>query len=1127
MDIAAWLGSLGLERYVEPFLAHEIDWEVLPELSEADLESLGLPLGPRKKLLRAIAELRERASAPREAASAPGRRAGGAERRQLTLLFCDLVDSTALSARLDPEDMGTLIRAFQTGLSGVVARFEGRVAKFMGDGAMVYFGYPVAHEDDAERAVRAGLGIVEAMRKLKRERGLDLKVRIGIATGAVVVGELVGEGAAQEQAVVGDAPNLAARLQGLALPNTVVIAASTRQLLGGLFELEALGAQTIKGFAEPVPVWSVLREARRASRFEAIHAERVTPLVGREEESGLLFDRWRRALEGEGQVVLLSGEAGIGKSRILQSLRDALRAGDHRALYYQCSPHHANNPLYPVIGQIWHAAGFVSGEPASARLAKLEAMIAAAGQDAAELGPYLARLLSIPAEDRYRPLEASPEAIRERSIAALIQLLAGLARQSPILLMVEDAHWMDPTTLELISQTIDRLRRWRVLMIVTFRPHFTAPWGDRPHVTALTINRLGRRESAALVERVTGGKPLPAEVVEQIIEKTDGVPLFLEELTKTVLESGALREEDGAYVLASGPAMLAIPSTLQASLMARLDRLAHIKETAQLASVIGREFSYRLIEAVSPLGPAALQDSLEQLVAAELIHVRGAPPEAHYVFKHALVQDIAYSTLLRARRHEIHAAIARALSERFADQVGSAPEVIAHHYSAAGLAEPAVRHWIAAAELALSRSANIEAGRYAAAGLGLVDQLADGPERRRLELALQIFRGNAAIPAKGYTAPEVLEAYSAAKRILDGGIGSDPQRFAVLYGLWLRSVTNARIEATLALAEEYAAVADRQEDPAYRLIAHRLVGSALVLAGRHAEGLAWLDRAQQYSDPARQKPLCYRFGQDIGLAVLCYRVWALWFLGQHDRAQAAALALVAEGRKHEHAQTVSFCNFYGAVLFALFDRDDAAFERHSAELLNHASEHRLGQGIALGTLYTALVLARREPSPQHFDAVRGALARMAAANFFIWTEIHQALFARVLLQAGDRAGAAAALAAAFANVERLGHRFWLPELHRLEAELAAAEGAHDRAEAALRRAIEIAGMQGARLLELRAAADLVQLLRRQARGGEAEPLLAAMIARLAGAERSPDLAAARAVLGGGAAVLRPAQGGGG
>ena len=562
MDIAVWLRDLGLQHYDALFRENDIDAEVLSDLTDADLEKIGVSLGHRKRLLKAVAALASPAAALPTAAPIPPV-ADAAERRQLTVMFCDLVGSTALSARLDPEDMREVIRAYQDACSGAIARYDGFVAKFMGDGVLAYFGFPRAHEEDAERAVRAGLDIAAVVAKLETRAKEQLQVRIGVATGIVVVGDLVGQGSAQEQAVVGETPNLAARLQGLAEPGSVVIAESTRRLLGGAFELKPLGPQTLKGFDAPVLAWEVLREAENISRFEASRSQGMTPFVGREHEVALLLDRWRDAGEGEGQVALITGEAGIGKSRMLAALRERIGDEPHVRVRYQCSPHHVNDAFYPITSQIWHAAGFVSGEPAAARLDKLEAMIARSGLEEKDIAPLVAALLSIPVEGRYPPLEMAPAEQKERTIAALIALFEGLTKDAPVLALLEDAHWIDPTSLDVFGRLIDRLPGLRALLVVTFRPEFAAPWVGRAHVASLQLNRFGRRQALAMVASVAGGKALPIEVLDEIVAKTDGVPLFVEELTKTVLESGLLRDQDGAYVLDRALTPLAIPSTLQ------------------------------------------------------------------------------------------------------------------------------------------------------------------------------------------------------------------------------------------------------------------------------------------------------------------------------------------------------------------------------------------------------------------------------------------------------------------------------------------------------------------------------------------------------------------------------------
>jgi class 3 adenylate cyclase/predicted ATPase len=1113
MDVGTWLRGLGLEQYEASFRENAIDVDILPELTERHFKDLGVSLGHRLKMLRAIRELSGETSVKVQPAEPAGSKTYDvAERRQLTVMFCDLVGSTALAAQFDPEDMGDLIRAFQSVVAASVARFDGHIARLMGDGVLVYFGYPRAHEDDAERAARAALAIVAAMGQLRRQHGIALEVRIGISTGLVVVGELMGEGEARERGVVGETPNLAARLQALAEPGSVVVSDSTRRLLGRAFELRSLGLQELKGFKTPVPAWSVVRETENVSRFEA-HSEAMTPFVGREHEVALLMDRWHIAAEGAGQVVLLSGEAGIGKSRILAALRERIGDERHTALRYQCSPHHLNDAFYPIAGNIWHSAGFASGEPPATRLEKLETMIARAGLDGGEIVPYLASLLSIPAGSKYSPLELAPSELKERTIAALTTLFVALTREAPVLAFFEDAHWVDPTSFDLLDRIVEHVQNLRVLIVVTFRPEFTAPWVGRAHVTALSLNRFGRNHAVAMIDRIASGKALPAEVLDQIVAKTDGVPLFVEELTKSVLESGLVREEQAAYVLAATLTPLAIPSTLHDSLTARLDRLSPIKEIAQVGAAIGREFSYPLLEAVAPIRGQALQEALRQLVEAELIYVRGAPPQASYIFKHALVQDSAYGSLLRSRRQRIHADIAQALMQHLTDEE-AAPAIIAHHFTEAGLAEQAASHWLAAAELALSKSAATEAERHASAGLALIPQVPEGPDRDAVHLGLLVARANALVPLKSNSAPETFAALSDAKKLLDAGVGTDLQRVSILFGLCSATTLTARLKQALELAHEIIEVAERQDDPTYLLVGHRMLGTIQFYAGQNREALQSLQRAEKYRDPTRQRALSYRFGWDPGLAVRGFEVLVRLSLGLLDSAARISAEVQTELLSHEHATTVASATFCAGTWPLLVLGDLDALERESAALAVYCAEKRVEQIRLLAGMHHAYARAMREPAEENIAALRATLVALRKSGGNAGNSIIIANLAEALLMSGDLAGAEAALDDGFAFVAQSGERYWLADLHRLRGQMALKRPQPDRkrAEECFVNAIEIARGQEARLLHLRAACDLALLWRDIGADNDPRALLEPILAMIEGGETAHDVRNARSLL---------------
>ena len=899
-QIADWLNKLGMSEYAGRFAESDIDTSVLRELTDQDLKELGVSLGHRRKMLRAIAELAgANPTSPQPALTEP-KPQDTAERRQVTVMFSDLVGSTALSARLDPEDLREIISAYQKCVAETVGRFGGFVAKYMGDGVLVYFGYPQAHEDDAERAVRAGLELIGAIGGLKSNA--PLLTRVGIATGLVIVGDLIGSGEAQERGIVGETPNLAARLQGIAEPNTVVIADSTRKLLGNLFEFEDLGAGELKGIANPVRAWTALRSSLVEGRFEALHTSGLMPLVGREEELELLLRRWSRAKSCEGQVVLISGEAGIGKSRLTAELLERLASEPHTRLRSFCSPQHTDSALYPTISQLERAAGFVHDDTPHTKLNKLDTLLgqsATSAPDAALIGA----MLSLLNDGRYPSLELAPPERRQRTLFALVSQVVAFSRQNPVLMIFEDAHWADPTSLELLDHVVNTIPSLRVLLIVTFRSEFGPPWIGRPHVTALTLNRLAEREVGAMIDGVIGNKLLPANIRQDIIERTDGIPLFVEEMTKAVLEAGG----EGAAIAAAVPSpALAVPASLHASLMARLDRLGPAKEVAQIGAAIGREFSYALLAAVVHRPEAELNSALDRITAAGLLFRQGAPPHANYLFKHALVQDAAYGTLLRESRRVLHARIAETLESQFVEITENRPEIVARHCTEAGLIEKAGAFWCKAGIRSLERSALVEAAEQLARAISQIETLPSTPARRQAQMKLQTMLIAPLLHLKGYGAPEAKAAMERANLLIEqaeaiGELPEDPLLlFIVLFGYCMANMAAGNMQAYRDVTTRFLALAEKQQASVPLLMGNQLVGCCSLFMGDIADSRPYLDRVIALYDPAELRPLATRFGQDLWSAVLVMRAIALWMLGYAEAALADAEQAVKDARATDH-----------------------------------------------------------------------------------------------------------------------------------------------------------------------------------------------------------------------------------
>jgi class 3 adenylate cyclase/predicted ATPase len=1103
MDVADWLRKLGLEQYEPAFRTNDVDAEVLPRLTADDLISIGVTsVGHRRRLLDAIAALAGGAPTSRDAPVG-----ADAERRQLTVMFCDLVGSTELSVRIDPEDLREVIGAYHCAVAEIVTGFDGFVSRYMGDGVLVYFGYPQAHEDDAERAVRAGLGVIDAVRRLDIA-SVKLRTRVGIATGLVVVGDLIGGGAVQERSVVGETPNLAARLQALAEPDTVVIAAGTRRLLGALFEYHDLGNIELKGIAAPVPVWQVLRASVVASRFEALRGSALTRLVGRDEEIDLLLRRWARAKAGGGQVVLLSGEAGLGKSRMTAELEERLHSEPHLHLRYFCSPYHQDSALFPFIEQLGRASGFGREDPPSIRLEKLAALLAGAApldKDLDKDFAFLADLLSLPASERHPLPNLSPQRKKERTLEALIRQLEALSQRQPLVMVLEDAHWIDPTSRELLDLVVSRVSSLPVLLIVTSRPDFQPPWTGQPQVWVLALTRLDQRERIALAIQVAG-KALPDEVVAQIADRTDGVPLFVEELTKGVLESGLLREEADRYVLDDAFPPLAIPSTLHDSLLARLDRLAPVRLVAQIGAAIGREFSYGLLRTVSRLPEGELQAALTRLVASELVFQRGTPPDAVYSFKHVLVQDAAHGSLLRDVRRQVHAQIAEALETYSPSLTDSQPELLAQHYTEAGLIEKSVAYWGKAGRKSAARSAMVEAAAQLQKALDQLALLPDSPDRQRQELELCSVLGGALINSKGVTS-EAGGAFARARELWEQ-LGSPSKFLHVPYGQSRYYAHRGELVPAQRLAEDLLRVSRQRNDVGGLVLGHFSCGRNAMFAGRFASSRSHLEEVLGLYNPISHRPLVHQAAIHPDISARAYLAVVLFCLGFPDRALALSRAAIAEARELAYLPSLATSLTLGCELVSLLG-DDATLDELADQLTTVTIEQGSSARRNHETIFRGWLEVGKGNVTNGISLLRSTLANRSGQ---VWTPHYISLLASACEIADDNEAPATLLDDALQIVERTGERWFAAELNRHKGQLLLRQGDSALAEELYHSALSIAQEQEAKLWELRAAASLARLRRDQGRRAEARDLLAPVYDWFTEGFGTPDLKQAKALL---------------
>ncbi|MCZ6860794.1 MAG: AAA family ATPase [Alphaproteobacteria bacterium] len=1104
-DIGEWLEQLGLGEYTDMFAENKVDAEVLPSLTNDDLKDIGVhAVGDRRKLQNAIASLGETEDGPTdepvEALPPETQSSRDAERRQLTVMFCDLVGSTELSHRLDPEDLREVMRRYQDAVSGAVTRYGGHVAKYLGDGVLAYFGWPRAYEDQAERAVRAGLDAVLAVNDVHVGDERALEARVGIATGQVVVGDLVGESGRDAEAVTGETPNLAARLQGVAKPGQVVVGEATYRLVGQAFRLDDLGSLELKGFDDAVMAWAITGEVVAESRFEAAHGARLTRLVGREAELRLLLDRWELAAGGEGQAMLIAGEAGIGKSRLMQGLRDSVRDSVHIPIRYQCSPYHTNSALYPTIEQLERACGFAPDDAGEKKLDKLEALLREAGDDLASDVPLFAGLLSLPYEARHGALALAPQQIKERLLEALLTHLLRLAERSPVLFLFEDAHWIDPTSQELLERIIGRLQEARVLLIITHRPEWHSPFGGHNHVTSLQLNRLGKAQGAEIV-RTIAGDFLADNVVERIVQRTDGVPLFVEELTKTLVEGGLTLDETE------------IPASLQASLMERLDRLGAVKEIAQIGAVIGREVSYALLANVVDNSDADLTAALDRLVQSELMFRRGEASDAVYSFKHALVRDTAYDSLLFASRREWHRRVGEALERDFPSILKGEPEVVAHHWLEAGIPDRAIPLFLRAGRSASERSANKEAVAHLGKALELHDAMPREDQGKEQELEILVALGPALMVVEGFGHPQVGRTWDRAYEACDQARAND-SLYLIVWNLWLHHQTAGNLERAAELSSEVIRLTEVDASEEHRLEAHHAVWTTALTRGQLALTRSHCESGVALYAPERHHVYTYSYGShDPGVCGHSYAGFAFSMLGLLDQALSHGRQAIALAESVGHGPSITIAKTFFSYQCYLRRDPKAALE--AAEEAIEAAERfgpahfrpvaQIGLGwakVALGQGRDGLVEAEAAVA---FYKATGATLRMPGFMSAL-AEIHLAL--------GDTAKALSSVDDALRLIEGNVETTYRADMTRLKAEILLAHSGNngEAAEALFNEAMDIAQQQEALLFELRSAAGLARHWRNQDRTAEAHDLLSPIYSRFTEGYGMPDLKDAKALL---------------
>jgi class 3 adenylate cyclase/predicted ATPase len=1101
-ELAEWLARHGLGQYAQTFEENNIEYSFLPELTENDLRKLGISsLGHRKKLLRAIEAL----TVARQPAGTVQHRE--AEFRQITVLFSDLVGSTLLSEKLDPEDLQKLIDAYRGECSTAIRRYEGEVARYFGDGAMAFFGWPNAHEDDAARAIHAALEIVSGVPKISGP--VTLTCRVGVSSGPVVVGE-IGDSGTWSMDAVGETPNIAARLQTLAAGNTVIISESTRRLVSSAFDFQDLGLQELKGVTKPIHIYRVLSAKSTASRFEAAHAGSLTPLIGRSSELSLLLDRWQKAKEGDGQVVFLSGIPGVGKSRLLHELKSHIQQEPLIWLHHQGSPYHSQSAFAPVIEQIEQAAQITAREADADKLAKLKAYLPRSTDSSKEAALLIAKLLSIPLENHLEFSDLTPQQIKNGTISTLVDMLLAFSVQRPTVCIFEDAHWLDPSTLELLELIISRIHHARVLLIVSCRPEFRPTWITHANATVHSLTRLSHAEVKTMIRDLLRGGSMPQPLLDQIIEKADGVPLFIEELTNSML--GAPLRARGTLERAARPEMLRVPDTLSDAFMERLDRVAPSRRLAQIAAVIGREFSFDLLLAASQVDEDDMLSALSLLEQADIIYRVDISPFVRFAFKHVLLRDAIYDSLLRGKRQQIHADIAAILKHDFPELAESQPEVLAYHYQEADNHQLAIRCWFESGQRALAHSANIEAIASFRKALQLLDALPESAERTQQEIDIQLALGIPLIAVQGYASAETREAFARALTLCQR-LGNISGYFQALFGVWGHSWMGGKNDDALRLADEFLSRSRALSEPVPLMVAHRVMGSTLLTIGKFQSSAEHFEESIKLSTSKGKQPLSSLYMVEPQVASLLLLSLDLWFLGRPDGALSRVSEALALAQDLSHPYTLAFAHYMTSVVYLL--RGDAARAFESAEKSFEVSQEqrlslylilsRISRGRAVGDL-GRLGEARAEIALGLDEARRNGVGFMLPMMDCWLAEMHA--------KAGENERALSIVEGVLANIGDVTGRSWEAELHRQRAQilLALNPSKVGEAESYLKKSIEVASSQSAKSLELRGATSLAELWRTQGRPDEAHVLLEPICRWFDEGAETADLKRARAAL---------------